>query len=69
MPVEKSISRILGKVGADFCWVGEEEFSKVEEVFESAEEVSEMTCLIPLLASVTVLQCYIFISDVLNHIK
>lgn len=69
MPVEKSISRILGKVGAAFCWVGEEEFSKVEEDFESAEEVSEMTCLVPLLASVTVLQCYISISDVLNHIK
>ena len=62
MPVEKSISRILGKVGADFCWVGEEEFSKVEEV-------PEKTCLVLLLASVTVLQCYISISDVLNHIK
>ena len=69
MPVEKSISRILGKVGAEFCWVGEEDFSKVEKVFESAEEVPEMTCLVLLLASVTVLQCYISISDVLNHIK
>jgi len=35
MPVEKSISRILGKVGAAFCWVGEEEFSKVEEVLKA----------------------------------
>ena len=69
MPVEKSISRILGKVGADFCWVGEEEFSKVEEVLKALKRSLKMTCLIPLLASVTVLQCYISISDVLNHIK
>ena len=69
MPVEKSISRILGKVGADFAGWVKRNFQKLKRFLKALKRSLKMTCLIPLLASVTVLQCYISISDVLNHIK